>query len=214
MPKSASSLVDEAVAGEKLPPQHRDGDAGAEQRRQIEHRAVERQAARCRCRASSPRRARSASFSGTASEHIDEGHRHRRRRISDRRWRCGRSSRRRSSAVAQQVVVGEGQIERDQGRPERQAEEADEPGQEKQIAVEARARNRPRAAFCAGAGCSIARVIAIATSCSRGAFARAARRMPAGGVRSASRARAWRSPPRRTAWRPRHPRGGRSRPAR
>jgi hypothetical protein len=45
MPNCASSWLTSPSPGEHLAPQHRDRDARAEQRGQIEHRAIERQAA-------------------------------------------------------------------------------------------------------------------------------------------------------------------------
>ena len=136
--------IDEPVAGEKLPPQDRDGDARAKERGQIEQRAVERQAADALVEDEGDAK-REAQLQRHREEHVGEGHRHRGGEFRIRRRDADVVRGADPARIAQEIEVREREVERHQGRPERQAEEADEPGQEKEIAVEARA---PESAAC------------------------------------------------------------------
>ena len=125
------STVDETVDAEELPPQHRDRDARAEQRRQVEHRAVERRGRGGRGRARPRARARAPSCSGTEMNTY---------------WKvtpsdvCSRSSssirtklsRPMKRGRAQQVVPGEREGERRHHRPDGDEREPDEPRQEEE----------------------------------------------------------------------------------
>ena len=136
-------LVDQAVGAENLPPQDGDRDRRAEQRRQIEGGAVDGDAAHAAVERHGERQ-RDGELQRHRPEHVVERDRE---RVAEPLvleegvfvvLQPGPARRR------QQVVVGEGEIERGDRRPERQAEEADQPRRQEKIAG-ARCAARARA---------------------------------------------------------------------
>ena len=133
MPNERQHLVEQAVAGEQLAPQHRDGDAGADQRRQIEDRPVQRQAADALVQHHGHQQ-REGELERHRQRHIEEGDVHRRDELGIAGGDAHVVGGADPARVAQQVEIRERQIERDQRRSQRQPEEADQPGRQKQIA--------------------------------------------------------------------------------
>ena len=90
MPNQAEPLVDDAVAAEDLPPHHRDRDAAAEQRRQVEDAAEETEAAHLLVQEHRDQQ-REAEVQRHAEEDVEEGDRQRRRGTAGRRGTGRRS---------------------------------------------------------------------------------------------------------------------------
>ena len=126
-------LVDQALGAEDLAPEHRDRDRGAEQRRQVEGGAVDADAADA-----AVEHHREAERGGELQrhrpEHVGEGDAERVAQPLVVEERVGVVAEPGPARRGQQVVVGEGEIERGERRPERQAEEADQPGQQEEVA--------------------------------------------------------------------------------
>ena len=146
---SAEKLVDQAVGAENLPPQDRDRDRRAEQRRQVEGGAIEADAAHAAVERHGKRQ-RDGELQRHRPDHVVERDRQRVAEPPVLEEGVFVVLQPRPARRGQEVVVGEGEIERGERRAERQAEEADQPGREEQIARARCAARRGPAARRAG----------------------------------------------------------------
>ena len=148
-PDQRQKLVDHPVGTEDLPPEHGHGDRRAEQRGEIEDGPIEADAADALVEGHGQRQ-RQGELQGHGPDHIGEGDVERRAEPGVEEEHVVVVEEADPARRLEQVELGEGEPERGQRGPERQAEEADEPGEEEEIAGAvalpgpAQAAGRPR----------------------------------------------------------------------